>query len=364
MTAVVAVLAGVAWALVAHTVVNALVLRRPPRARDATEVVEPVSVLVPARDEAARIGACVTALVAQRGLQDVEVLVLDDESADGTADAARTAGGNRVRVLAGAPTPPGWCGKPHACAQLAAAARGRVLVFVDADVVVSPDGVARAIAQLRRDGLALVSPYPRQLAVSPLERLVQPLLQWSWLTFLPLRLAERSRRGSLSVANGQLLVVDADVYHRAGGHTAIRDQVVEDIALARAVKRAGGRATVTDGTSLAQCRMYDGARAVVDGYAKWMWTVFGSTAGAIGVAALLLVLYVVPWLLVPWTAWAWVAAAAGPAGRLVGAVRTGGRLLPDPVLHPLSMLAFATIVAVSLSRHRRGRLVWKGRDVT
>ena len=189
--------------------------------------------------------------------------MLDDGSTDGTADVvSRVAAGDpRVRLMTGEPLPDGWWGKPWACAQLAGtASAATMLVFVDADVVLAPDAVAASVALLRWAALDLVSPYPRQVAVTGSERLVQPLLQWSWLTTLPLRLAERSPRESLAAANGELLVVDAETYRRAGGHGVVRAAMLEDIALLRAVKRAGGSGTVVDGTALATCRMYEGGR--------------------------------------------------------------------------------------------------------
>jgi hypothetical protein len=107
--------------------------------------------------------------------------------------------------------------------------------------------------------------------------------------------------------------------------------------------------------------MYDGTRALVDGYAKSLWRAFGSGAGAVAVTAMLVVVFVVPWALVGVTAWAWPAAAAGVASRAVAAARTGGRIVPDVVAHPLSLLAFAALVVVSFRRRRHGRLSWKGR---
>lgn len=349
-------------AVLVHTVVNAVLLRRPPAASD-TRVAESVSILVPMRDEAAGAERCIRALLAQRNLVHAEILVYDDGSTDGTADVVRRTGDDRVAVRTGSPPAAGELGKPLACARLAAAARGDVLVFVDADVVLAPDAVARAIALLRAAGLQFVSPYPRQLAGSWLERLVQPLLQWSWLALLPLRLAEHSPRPSLVAANGQLLVVDAAAYAACGGHAGVIGDVLDDIALARALRATGARGGFVDGTRLATCRMYDGPRQLVDGYAKSLWRAFGSGPAALALAASLIVLFVVPFGLVAVTPWAWPAAAAGPASRVVSAARTGGRAAVDPVLHPLSILVFAAMIVVSFRRRRQGRIAWKGRAI-
>jgi hypothetical protein len=360
MTILASVLDVIAVSLLVHTLVNAALLRRPPR--DAI-VEETVSVLLPLRDEAQRVAACLEALLAQRGLSEWELLCYDDESRDGTVDVVRRLGRGCVRMIPTAPLPEGWVGKSHACAQLAAVASGSVLVFVDADVVLTPDAIAGAVRLLRDQRLAFVSPYPRQLSGSWLERLVQPLLVWSWLTFLPVRLAARSSRPSLAAANGQLLVVDAGCYRAAGGHATVRDDVVEDIALARALVQAGGRGGFADGHAIAACRMYDGGRDLVAGYAKSLWCAFGSPAGGVTVATLLMLLGVLPWLLLAWTPIAWPAALAGPVGRVVAAARSGDRPVAAGILHPLSVLAFTALLGMSIRRHRRGATTWKGRLV-
>jgi hypothetical protein len=348
----------------AHTLLNLHLLRTPPL--PAPPLAERVSVLLPVRNEAHRAGPCLTALREVVGRDPgLELLVLDDGSTDGTAALVGRILGEEV-LRAGAPLPPGWLGKPWACAQLATLAdpASTVLVFVDADVVLAPEGVRAAVALLRAARLDLVSPYPRQLAGSVAERLVQPLLQWSWLTTLPLRLAERSARPSLAAANGQLLVVDAATYARAGGHGGVRAEVLEDVALLRAVKRSGGRGGVVDGTALATCRMYDGWPELRDGWSKSLWAAFGSPAGAAGVLGLLATAYVVPPVaalrgsrmgLAGWS--------AAVAGRMLVARRTGGRLWPDPLAHPASVCALGWLTMRSLLLRRRGALRWKGRPV-
>jgi len=348
-----------------HTAVNARLLRRCPT--HPPPVAERVAVLVPARDEAATLGRCLEAVQQQRQLADLTIAVLDDGSTDGTAYLVGAAAltDRRVRLVTGRPLPPGWLGKSHACAQLAAACPDAPwLVFVDADVVLAPDAVAAAVATAKEYRVDLLCPFPRQLAESLAERLVQPLLAWSWLTFVPVRLAERSARPSLAVAAGQFLVVRRRAYDRAGTHAAVRGDVMEDLALARAVRNTGGRTTVADGRSLACCRMYDGWPELREGYTKSLWSAFGSPGRALSVVAVLLAVYVLPA----------VAALAGSrtglagylaavAGRAVAAERSESPAWPDSLGHPVSVTVAGWLVLRSLWQRRRGTLTWKGRAV-
>lgn len=353
----------------AHQLINQRLLRRPPQ--NPAPVTSAVSLLVPARDEAHRIEPTICSLLGQRGLSDVEILVLDDGSTDGTADVvtAVAAGDPRLRVLTGTAPPAGSLGKPHACAQLADAARGAILVFVDADVVLAPDAVAAAVAVLRgTDPLDLLSPWPRQVATGVSGRLIQPLLAWSWLTTLPLRLAERSGRPSMAVANGQFLVVEADALARAGGWQSVAGAVLDDIALARAIRAVGGRTGVADGSGIATCRMYANGRELRDGYRKSLWAAFGSPVGAVAVGAALAVVYVLPAVAaVTGSRIGAVGYAAAVAGRMAAArwcaTPSGRRAVTDAVAHPLSVVALLGLLASSWAGRATGSLRWKGRAV-
>lgn len=354
-----AVRAGTALAVAGalHSVVNTVLLRRPPSRPPAGD---DLTVLIPARDEVARIGACLRSVIGQDGVGDV--VVLDDESTDGTAGVAAGLG---ARVLPGAPVPPGWLGKPWACQQLLAATGGDVVVLLDADVRLEPGAVRAAVALLHASGLDVVCPVPRQLAGSAAERLVQPLITWSWLATLPLRIAERSPRPSLAAACGQFVVLRRSALERAGGFGAIRDQVLDDVALVRAVKAAGGRGGVADGSTIASCRMYDGWDEVRAGYGKSLWTAFGTPAGAVAVTAGLTLAYVVPAAaMLRGSALGTCGYAAGVASRVVAARATGSRVWPDSLAHPVSIAAFAGLTLDSLHRRRKRSLTWRGRPLS
>jgi hypothetical protein len=271
-----------------------------------------------------------------------------------------------VRLIESPAEPPaGWLGKTWACHELARAAIGSILLFVDADVVLQPDAVARTLAFMQDADVDAVSPYPRQLALTWSERLVQPLLQWSWATFLPLRAAERSDRTSLVAANGQVLAVTDEAYSASGGHAAIRAAVIDDVALFQQLKRAGRRGVLADGTDVATCRMYDDWPSLRDGYAKSLWAATGSPTGGGVVGAVLTLSYVVPAaaLILKGSRTGAVGYAAAVAGRVIVANRVGGRVWPDSLLHPVSIAAFDYLLARSWVGRTRDSLTWKGRTV-
>ncbi|MBM3689124.1 MAG: glycosyltransferase [Actinobacteria bacterium] len=357
--------------LTAHTAINMRMIRRP---RDeAVTIDERVSVLLPARDEANRITPTLRALLAQEGLPNLEILVLDDGSTDGTGDVVRQVVGTdpRVKVIDGPddPPPPGWLGKSWACHRLSQEATGDVLVFVDADVDLTPRAIASTIHHMREAGLDLLSPYPRQVAVTPAERITQPLIVWSWVTALPIRITERSHYPSMAAAIGQFLVVDARAYRISGGHTAVADMIIEDVGVLRALKRHGFKGAPADGSAVASCRMYESADDIYAGYTKSVWSVFQPAIAAYGLAGVMVGAYVAPPIFAlvgpgrRTRMWGLTGYGAGVLGRYVVARRTGEHVWPDVFAQPLSMAVFAGLIVESIRRHRAGTLTWRGRAI-
>lgn len=358
-------------AVTANLAINLTQAQRPQR--PPSSVTERISVLVPARNEAHRIGPLITSLLAQEGLDDAEFVILDDGSTDGTADVVRRIanGDARVRVVIGPDEdpPPGWIGKPWACQRLGLEATGSVLIFIDADVVLEPCAIASAVQALREGDYQLIAPWPRQVAITPAERLTQPVLNWAWMSLLPVGLAMRSPNPLWSAANGQFLVFDADAYRAVGGHTVVAGQVIEDITIMYNLKRHGYRGTPVIGADIAACRMYTSATEIYEGYTKNLWSVVPSRLAAIGVFSAAAVVYALPPIAAvaartPSTRrWGAIGYASATIGRAVIAKRTGERAFPDALVHPLSIMAMVSFMGVSRVRREHDTLRWKGRRV-
>jgi cellulose synthase/poly-beta-1,6-N-acetylglucosamine synthase-like glycosyltransferase len=249
------------------TALNLAVFRAPPRSGPGPR--PRVSLLIPARDEEANIGAALGAALASEGVE-LEVLVLDDGSTDRTAAivAAHIQNDARLRLLAGPPLRSGWCGKQHACHVLGGLARHPLLVFIDADVRLAPDALARIAGLLERQELDLASGFPQQQTGTLPEALIVPLIHVLLLGYLPIWLARQSRQPAFAAGCGQLMAVRRDAYRRVGGHAAIRSSRHDGLMLPRAFRQAGCATDVFDASDLASCRMYEGGREVWQGFAK------------------------------------------------------------------------------------------------
>jgi len=347
-----------------------LLVYRPLRNRKSASL-EPISVLIPARNEEKNIRATLTAVLANRDAQ-FEVIVLDDHSTDRTASivtefAARDA---RVRLESAPPLPAGWCGKQHACHVLARLARHPLLVFIDADVRLAPDALARMGGFMSRSGIALASGVPRQELGTFSERLLLPLIHFVLLGFLPMHAMRRTRWPSMSAGCGQLFITRRDAYEKSGGHSKLRDSLHDGIKLPRTFRRAGFHTDLFDATNIATCRMYQTNGETWRGLGKNATEGLAAPGTIVPMTALLLGGQVLPLVLCAFAsllstfglALAVLATALAFLPRLVAAALFR-QSLGSAMLHPLGVLALLAIQWNALGRHFLGcPAEWKGRS--
>lgn len=338
--------------------VNLCVFRAPPRAAGRPSV----SVLIPARNEEANIGDAVACVLASADV-DVDLVVLDDHSTDATRAILAGIADPRLRVETAPPLPPGWSGKQHACAALATRARHELMVFVDADVRLSPDALSRMAGYMRRHDVGLASGFPRQVLKSWSERLLLPMIHFLLLGYLPMLAMRVFMLPGLGAGCGQLFIARRADYVRAGGHAAIRASLHDGIMLPRAFRRAGIMTGLFDAGALASCRMYQDAPQVWEGLTK------NATEGMAKPVALPL-----------WTAvlggghvlpLAILLVAPNRVAACALGVSIGVRLLlawrfrqplGDALLHPVSVAATLVVQWSALIRALRGRpATWRGR---
>src|SRR5580698_8955529 len=252
-----------------------------------------VSVIIPARNEEASLGACLDSLVARTrvNLENVnfEIIVVDDNSTDRTREIA--ASFPNVRVIDAAPLPSGWTGKNNAVATGARQARGLWLLFADADTVHVLGSLARALSEAQQHGAELLSYSPEQVAVT----------FWEIAT-LPVVFAELARQyppskvsdpaSPIAAANGQYILIRRETYDAVGGHAAIAGNILEDVALARAVKTSGRKIRFRYAADAVRTRMYRNYRQLRDGWTKNLALLFPNPGW---LAVKILTLWSLPW---------------------------------------------------------------------
>jgi len=305
LTTVSYIVFGILLLLFAHLLINLLSVRRLRATTKGNSPSDPfVSLLVPARNEEAHIEVCVRSLIGQH-YEHLEVLVLDDCSSDRTASIVQgiiaelpSAQKGRLQLLRGEPLPPGWVGKNFACHQLSQHAPGDYLFFTDADTVHAPETVRAVIDCMQRRGVDLLTAQLEYKLKDMGERLIVPLLCFRVFTLLPLTLISRRPEPILAAGNGPLLCFHRLAYQAAGGHEAIKECILEDVSLARAVKAAGYRMAFVDAIDMIYCHMYSSFANTWAGFSKTFFAFYNySLIAALAIIVLDLALFVVPPLL-------------------------------------------------------------------
>ncbi len=265
-------------ALVQLVVALANLWSRPWLPRCLAETEPLVSVLIPARNEAANIGNLLGDL-SRLPYTNLEILVFDDLSDDDTAAIVEGAasGDPRIRLLRSPGLPDGWTGKNFGCHTLAAVAGGDYFLFLDADVRISGDLVGNAVAAAQQYQTGLISLFPQQVMVTIGEKWSVPVMNYILVTLLPLILVRLSRRPSLAAANGQMMFFTAAIYRSLQPHFSVRQIRVEDITIARMLKKKGVAVACLLGDERIRCRMYRGYNEAVRGFSRSVTAFFGNS---------------------------------------------------------------------------------------
>jgi hypothetical protein len=346
-----------------------------PLSRKAEPGLPPLSVLVPARNEEARITPVLQSVLASKGV-DFELVVADDSSSDRTADIVRefAAADERVRLVTTPPLPEGWRGKNFACHFLSTQVRHNTAVFLDADVTLEPDALERIASEFaRRPQLKLLSGFPRQITGSFWEKLLIPLIHTVLLGYLPFPGVKFTNSPMFATACGQLVAVDLPAYKDVGGHERIKHSVHDGVMLPRHFRAAGHRTDLADITGISATRMYETGPQVFNGLMKNAHEGMATPVGLPVWTVLLLGGHVVPVIL---AAGLWLTGASGQvmtlamlaallpwAVRFIMAFRFRLSLL-GALLHPLGVTALVVIQWIAFFRWRAGRQVtWKDRPV-
>lgn len=323
-----------------------------------------VSILIPARNEQEDILKLLESVKAQ-DYQHYEVIIFDDSSSDETYEVCSrfAATDTRFQVIKGGELPQGWLGKNYACHQLAHLAKGKYLLFLDADTSIANGMLNGVIHRMKLAKLSLLSLFTNQKMVSLGERMVVPLMHFLLLNLLPLRLVRLSANPAFSAASGQCMVFEAVSYHQHQWHAQVKDKVVEDIEIMKLVKAYRLRAEALLANGFIYCRMYGSFSEATEGFSKNLLAGFNNNIAGL-VCYLLLVmlgpLFVALYLDIQLISFAVTLIILT---RLMISLLSGQNPVFNIILHPFQMLSFIFISFLSVKKYLTRTIVWKGRRI-
>jgi glycosyltransferase involved in cell wall biosynthesis len=332
--------------------------------RNGVENNELVSILIPARNEEANIGNLLEALRKMEN-KNFEIIVCNDHSTDNTEEIVKKMIEleNRVQIIQSAPLPQGWLGKNHACYQLAQQAKGRYLLFVDADVILLENIVSDAVSYAKKYNLALISIFPKQLQLSVGEKLTVPLMNYILLTLLPLIFVRISPFKSHAAANGQFMLFSAPIYKQVQPHNRFKNSAVEDIAISRFYKSKKLKSACLIGEERVQCRMYSSYSDALNGFSKNIFMFFGNlpvlallfwACATVGILPLFIYNF--------YSALAYLGIAIFI--QILYAATCKQRIFSTVLYFPVHLFFMFHVMLKSLISKKNKNYIWKGRNIS
>ena len=351
---------GFSYFLLFISIINYFFIRTPSNIR---EVEESVVVLLPVRNEEKYIARSINSLKNQVNIPNLSFVIINDQSSDETEKIAlqELVGDSRFRLINSPEPTTGWLGKVSALQQGFENSESEFVVTIDADVILKPTALVSSINLLKDSRLDFTSPYPKQIARTFSEKLVQPLLHWSWMTTVILRLAEKFPHRSTAVANGQFFAARRQSLSAVQGFASVKSKILDDVEIARSLISAGFRGVVSEGSPIAETRMYENFSEIKQGYGKSLHRAFGGIVGTLVAISFIFLTGILPVILI---------ALGSPLGWLIYACIVFTRLLSDSrgqsdsmysLLHPISCAILIYLIIYSWSK--RGKIQWKGRTV-
>ena len=324
-----------------------------------------VSILIPARNEEKNIGNSLNDIMYQ-DYSLIEVIVFDDNSTDRTSDIVQeySTKDERIRLIRSDNLPGGWLGKNHACHSLSLMAKGEYLLFLDADVRIKDQLILNAISYAEHYRLSLISIFPKQIISTPGEKMTVPVMNYILLTLLPLILVRKSHRPSLSAANGQFMFFRSDVYKAFLPHEVMKNNMVEDIEIARYYKNKKQRIACLTGDNSIKCRMYEGFNEAINGFSKNVATFFGNS----------IILALIFWLVTTF-GWVFILVAFSYklvilyflvflSARIIVSIISEQNIANNLLYFILQQISLGAFISKAFINKTRGSYRWKDRDIS
>jgi glycosyltransferase involved in cell wall biosynthesis len=337
-------------------------ISNPKLTSSPREYSELVSILIPARDEEENILSLLES-ISNQDYRNYEVIILDDNSTDSTLDLCKIYcnSDSRFRVIPGEPLKKGWLGKNYACFQLAAAAKGKYLMFLDADESIVNGLINSTIHRMKLNRLDLLSLFTNQVMSSWGEKTVVPLMHFMLLNLLPLRLVRLSKSPAFSAASGQFMLFDADSYKVNQWHERVKAKVVEDIEIMKQVKSLGYRGEALLANGYIYCRMYKNFKEAVNGFGKNFLAGFNNNVIGLFLYILLVILgpVAIAYILSPQLLF--FAVSLILLSRIMISLMAGQNVWINIILHPFQIACMVLIAVLSVNRYFTKSVLWKGR---